>query len=275
VIVVDEAGQMSLANVLAVSQAAENIILLGDPQQLDQPTQGSHPLGTDASALAHLLGNRETIPEGRGLFLSETWRLHPAICDFISEVFYEGRLAPHEGLDRQRIDGHAWLGPAGLWLIPMDHHGNTTNAEEEVDQIGQIVDSLLQPSVTWTDQSGNTRPITREDILVVAPYNAQVAALTARLPVRIGTVDKFQGQEAAVAIYSLTTSSPEDAPRGMEFLFSRNRLNVALSRARAIGVIVGSAKLFEPDCHTPRQMQLANALCRFREIANVQPRALQ
>jgi uncharacterized protein len=275
VIVVDEAGQMSLANVLAVSQAAKNIILLGDPQQLDQPTQGSHPLGTDASALAHLLGNRETIPEGRGLFLSETWRLHPAICDFISEVFYEGRLAPHEGLDRQRVDGHAWLGPAGLWLIPMDHHGNTIIAEEEVDQIGQIVDSLLQPSVTWTDHSGNTRPITREDILVVAPYNAQVAALTARLPVRIGTVDKFQGQEAAVVIYSLTTSSPEDAPRGMEFLFSRNRLNVALSRARAIGVIVGSAKLFEPDCHTPRQMQLANALCRFREIANVQPRALQ
>ena len=275
VIVVDEAGQMSLANVLAVSQAATNIILLGDPQQLDQPTQGSHPLGTDASALAHLLKNRETIPEGRGLFLSETWRLHPAICDFISEVFYEGRLAPHEGLDRQRVDGHAWLGPAGLWLIPMDHHGNTINAEEEVDQIGQIVDSLLQPSVTWTDQTGNTRSMTREDILVVAPYNAQVAALTARLPVRIGTVDKFQGQEAAVVIYSLTTSSPEDAPRGMEFLFSRNRLNVALSRARAIGVIVGSEKLFEPDCHTPRQMQLANALCRFREIANVQPRALQ
>lgn len=275
VLVVDEAGQMSLANVLAVGQAARSIVLLGDPQQLDQPTQGAHPVGTDASALAHLLGNRETIPEDRGLFLSETWRLHPAICGFISEVFYEGRLTPHEGLDRQRVDGHTSLGPAGLWLVLIDHSGNTTSAEEEVEQIAQIVDLLLQPTVRWTDLNGSTRPMTRDDILVVAPYNAQVAALSARLSVRVGTVDRFQGQESAVVIYSLTSSSPEDAPRGMEFLYSRNRLNVALSRARAIAVIVGSAKLFEPDCNTPRQMHLANALCKFREVAtNVQPEAI-
>lgn len=127
--------------------------------------------------------------------------------------------------------------------------------------------SLLQPGVTWTDQDGETRQLTTNDILVVAPYNAQVADLTARLPVRVGTVDKFQGQQAPVVIYSLTTSSPEDAPRGMEVLYSRNRLNVALSRARAIVVVVGSPELFEPECRTPRQMHLANALCRFRELA--------
>jgi uncharacterized protein len=267
VLVVDEAGQMSLANVLAVGQAAKSIILLGDPQQLDQPTQGKHPLGADTSALAHLLGNHQTIPPDRGLFLSETWRLHPSICDFTSEVFYEQRLAPHDGLARQRVDGHAWLGPAGLWYVPVDHHGNTNSAIEEVERIAQIIDSLLQRNVTWTDQEGETRPLTPADILVVAPYNAQVADLTARLCVRVGTVDKFQGQEAPVVVYSLTTSSPEDAPRGMEFLYSRNRLNVATSRARAIAIIVGSPQLFQPDCHTPRQMQLANALCRYQELA--------
>jgi uncharacterized protein len=241
--------------------------LLGDPQQLDQPTQGSHPLGADSSALAHLLGDHQTIPPDRGLFLSETWRLHPSICGFTSEVFYEQRLASHDGLAQQRIGGHAWLGPAGLWYVPVRHHGNTNSASEEVERIAQVVESLLQVGVTWTNQRGETRQLTTADILVVAPYNAQVADLTARLGVRVGTVDKFQGQEAPVVIYSLTTSSPEDAPRGMEFLYSRNRLNVATSRARAIAVVVGSPLLFEPDCHTPRQMQLANALCRFRELA--------
>jgi uncharacterized protein len=271
VLVVDEAGQMSLANVLAVGQAAESIILLGDPQQLDQPTQGSHPDGADASALAHLLGEHQTIPPDRGLFLAETWRLHPSTCQFTSEVFYEQRLAPHDGLALQRVDGHASLGPAGLWYVPVAHEGNTNSATEEIARIVQIVESLLQPGVTWTARDGQTRPLTAADILVVAPYNAQVADLTARLGVRVGTVDKFQGQEAPVVIYSLTTSSPQDAPRGMEFLYSKNRLNVATSRARAVAVIVGSPQLFEPDCHTPRQMQLANALCRYRELATTLP----
>lgn len=267
VLVVDEAGQMPLANVLAAGQATTNIILLGDPQQLDHPTQGAHPAGTDASALAHVLGESETIPEDRGLFLPETWRLHPTICEFISEVFYEGRLAPHKGLDQQKIDGHDWIGPAGLWLVPVNHSGNTTSAQEEVDRIVQIIASLLQPDVSWTNQRGETRRMREEDILVVAPYNAQVADLSARLSVRVGTVDKFQGQEAALVIYSLTTSSPEDAPHGRDFLYSRNRLNVALSRARVAALIVGSPMLFEPECQTPRQIRLANALCRFREVA--------
>jgi uncharacterized protein len=203
--------------------------------------------------------------------LSETWRLHPSICDFTSEVFYEQRLAPHDGLALQRVDGHAWLGPAGLWYVPIAHHANTNSAREEVEQIAQIVTSLLQPTVTWTDKEGQNRPLIPADILVVAPYNAQVADLTARLGVRVGTVDKFQGRQAPVVVYSLTTSSPEDAPRGMEFLYSRNRLNVATSRAKAIAIIVGSPQLFEPNCHSPRQMQLANALCRYRELATTPP----
>lgn len=270
VLFVDEAGQMSLANVLAVSHAARSLVLLGDPQQLDQPLRGSHPEGAEASALEHLLAGAKTIPPDRGLFLDRTWRLHPKICAFTSEVFYEDRLQSHEGLERQRIEGHHWLGEAGLWFIPVDHEGNQNAAPEEVERVAGIVEGLLQPEVKWFDDKGASRPVRLADILIVAPYNAQVSDLSARLKnARVGTVDKFQGQEAPVVIYSLTTSSPEDAPRGMEFLYSLNRLNVATSRARALVVVVGSPRLLEPECRSPRQMQLANALCRFAELAQV------
>ena len=267
VLVVDEAGQMSLANVLAVAQATTNVILLGDPQQLDQPLRGAHPIGADASALAHLLGEHQTIPKDRGLFLPETWRLHPSICAFTSEVFYENRLTYHDGLQHQCLNNHEWLGPAGLYYVPVAHNANTNSAPEEVECITHIVESLLDGTVTWTNKDGHTQALTRDDILVVAPYNAQVNDLAANLNARVGTVDKFQGQQAPVVIYSLTTSTPEDAPRGMEFLYSMNRLNVATSRARAVVIIVGSPRLFEPHCNTPRQMQLANALCRYQELA--------
>jgi len=183
-------------------------------------------------------------------------------------VFYEDRLQSHEGLERQRIEGHPWLGEAGLWFIPVKHEGNQNAAPEEVDRVAGIVESLLQQEVKWVDDKGVIRPLRLADILIVAPYNAQVSDLSARLKnARVGTVDKFQGQEAPVVIYSLTTSSPEDAPRGMEFLYSLNRLNVATSRARALVIVVGSPRLLEPECRSPRQMQLANALCRFAELA--------
>ncbi|MGA3213555.1 MAG: DEAD/DEAH box helicase, partial [Terriglobales bacterium] len=272
VLFVDEAGQMSLANALAVAQAAKNVVLLGDPQQLEQPLRGSHPDGAEASALEHLLAGEKTISPDRGLFLNETWRLHPAICQFTSEVFYENRLQSHSGLDQQHIQGHPWLGSSGLWFIPVKHEGNSNAAPEEVEQIAELLQGLLQPGVFWVDCKNNSRRLTLNDVLIVAPYNAQVSDLSARLPgARIGTVDKFQGQEAPVVIYSLTTSSQEEAPRGMEFLYSLNRLNVATSRARAVCVLVGCPRLFEPECRTPRQMQLANALCRFMELAHVPP----
>jgi uncharacterized protein len=270
VLFVDEAGQISLANALAVSQAAKNIVLLGDPQQLDQPQRGSHPEGAEASALEHLLAGAKTIPEGRGLFLEKTWRLHPKIGEFTSEVFYESRLQSREELENQRIEGHPSLRVAGLWFAPVNHEGNQNASPEEVEQVAGIVESLLKPEVRWIDDKGKSRSLRMDDILIVAPYNAQVSDLSRRLrKARIGTVDKFQGQEAPLVIYSLTTSSPEDAPRGMEFLYSLNRLNVATSRARGAVVVVGSPRLLEPECRTPRQMQLANALCRYVELAQI------
>ncbi len=268
VLVVDEAGQMSLANVLAVAGAAESVILLGDPQQLEQPIQGSHPDGAEASALQHLLEAHQTIPDDRGLFLAESWRLHPDLCSYTSEIFYEGRLGSRPGCEQQKIEGPTPFAGAGPWLVPLQHEGNQSASAEEADAIKRIVDSLLQSGVSWIDRSGKREPLREADILVVAPYNAQVALLLERLPgLRVGTVDKFQGQEAPVVIYSVTTSSAEDAPRGMEFLYSLHRLNVATSRARCVSIVVASTRVLEPDCRTPHQMRLANALCRYAELA--------
>jgi uncharacterized protein len=152
--------------------------------------------------------------------------------------------------------------------LPVKHEGNQNSSVEEVDFIEALVKGLLAPGMLWVDEHGQKRQLKQADILIVAPYNAQVAALLRRLPgFSIGTVDRFQGQQAPVVIYSLTTSAPEDAPRGMEFLYSLNRLNVATSRAKAMSILVGSPKLLEPECKTPRQLQLANALCRYVELA--------
>lgn len=270
VLFIDEAGQMSLADVLAVSQAARNLVLLGDPQQLERPLKGSHPDGAEKSALEHLLNGHKTIPEDMGFLLPQSWRLHPEVCKFTSSVFYEGKLSSHAITQSRVLQGHAWLNGAGLWFVPVEHEGNRNSCAEEVEIVARIVKGLLKPKVKWFRSKGNSRRLKEEDILIVAPYNAQVADLSLRLPnMRIGTVDKFQGQEAPVVIYSLTTSSPEDAPRGMEFLYSLNRLNVATSRAMSSVILVGSPRLFEPDCRTPRQMQLANAFCQFNEMARL------
>lgn len=272
VLFVDEAGQMSLANVLACSPAAKSIVLLGDPQQLEQPQQGVHPDGADSSSLQHLLMGKQTIPAGRGIFLPETWRMHPVITAFTSELFYEGRLNPRAGLERQMLRGTDGFDGAGLWNVPVDHDGNQNSSAEEVDAVKGIIDRLLRAGSTWTDSEGVVRPLGPTDILVVAPYNAHVALLEERFAtrgLRVGTVDRFQGQEAPVVIYSTATSRPEDAPRGMEFLYSLNRLNVATSRARCSCVLVANPRLLEPDCHRPQQMRLANALCRFAELSTI------
>jgi uncharacterized protein len=270
VLFVDEAGQMSLANVLAASQSARSVVLLGDPQQLEQPIQGTHPEGAGVSALEHILRDHKTIPPDRGIFLPETWRLPPRICDFTSEVFYEGRLKPHARTSHQALFGTAPIEGTGLWITRVQHEGNQNSSREEVDAIEQIVNGLLRPGAKWTDADNNTHPLQASDILIVAPYNSQVALLDERLGargIRVGTVDRFQGQEAPIVIYSMTTSAPEDAPRGMEFLYSLNRLNVATSRARCACILVASPRLLEPECQTPRQMQLANAVCRYAEMA--------
>jgi predicted RecB family nuclease len=269
VLFVDEAGQMSLANALAIAPCARSVVLLGDPQQLEQPIQGLHPDGSAVSALEHVLQGSPTIAGDRGLFLEETWRLPPQICRFTSEVFYEDRLHPQATTTRQQILGSGGFDGAGLWYVPVEHDANQSASREEVEAIKALVADLLRGGATWRDRNGGDHELTLEDILVIAPYNAQVADLTASLPagVRVGTVDRFQGQEAPVVIYSMTTSTPEDAPRGMEFLYNPNRLNVATSRAMCACIVVGSRRLFEPDCSSPRQMKLANGFCRMLEMA--------
>lgn len=268
VLFVDEAAQMSLANVLAVSPAGTSLVLLGDPQQLEHPMNGSHPDGTAVSALDHILGDHPTIGAEQGLFLEETWRLHPDICAFTSEMFYEGRLRSRPGLENQKIISTGPIQGSGLRYLPVSHEGNQSSSPEEADHVFSLVRALLDNESTWADKDGKEKPVRLEDVLIIAPYNAQVFELQDRLPdARIGTVDKFQGQEAPVVIYSMATSTPADAPHGMEFLYSLNRLNVATSRARCLSVLVGAPALFKPECRTPRQIQLANAFCRYRERA--------
>ena len=270
VLFVDEAGQMSLANVLACAPASRGLILLGDPQQLEQPQKGVHPPGVAASALGHMLGAAATMSADRGVFLEETWRMHPDVCAYISEVFYEGRLRSRRNLSRLRLDaaGAGDLSGTGLRFVPVEHRGNRSESIEEALVVAALVDRLVGGGSTWTDRDGVVRELKREDVLVVAPYNAHVALLRKHLPgVTVGTVDKFQGREAPVVVYSMATSSPEDAPRGAEFLYSGNRLNVAISRARCLAVLVANPGLFEMRCRTGRQMELVNGFCRYLEVA--------
>ena len=269
VLVIDEAGQMSLANTLAVCQAAGSLVLLGDPRQLDQPIQGVHPPGADVSALGHLLGESATVDPSRGVFLDHTWRMHPDVCAFTTEQFYEGRLRARPELGQQTVVGPEPLAGHGLRFIPVEHAGNTNASAEEAERVAALIRELLDTGAAWVDLQGIRKPLTFEDILVVAPYNAHVAALRRRLPdgARVGTVDKFQGQEAPVVLYSMATSTADEAPRGMEFLYSLHRLNVATSRARCVAAIVASPALLTPNCRTPEQMRLANPFCRFLELA--------
>ena len=271
---VDEAGQMSLANVLAVAGAARNLVLLGDPQQLAQPSQATHPPGAGASALGHILGERATMPDGAGLLLDLTYRMHPDLCRYTSEVFYDGKLHGVEGLGRQEILGDppfsgSGLRGSGLRFVEVPHQGNTNASPEEADEVARLAETLAVCS--WQDRDGAVRPVGCDGILIVTPYNAQIRAIQGALAVRgltgfrVGTVDKFQGREAPVVIYSMATSSADDAPRGLEFLYDRHRLNVATSRARAMAVIVASPDLIRVSCQTPHQMTLANALCRAWE----------
>ena len=273
VLVIDEAGQMSLANTLAVCQAAGSLVLLGDPRQLDQPIQGVHPPGTGVSALGHLLGESPTVDPSPGVFLNHTWRMHPDICTFTTEQFYEGRLRARPELGRQTVVGPGPLAGYGLRFIPVEHAGNTNASVEEAECVAALIRELLDAGAAWVDMQGAQERLTLDDVLVVAPYNAHVAVLRATLPAgaRVGTVDKFQGQEAPIVIYSMATSTADEASRGMEFLYNLHRLNVATSRARCVVGIVASPVLLTPDCRTPEQMRLANPFCRFLELVAPAP----
>jgi len=257
---VDEAGQVGLANMAAMGRAARNIVLVGDPRQLPQVIQGAHPYPVNLSCLDWMLGDHATVLPDRGIFLPTTRRMHPDVCRFISEQVYEGRLDSHADTARQKVSDTPWP-EAGAFWVPVFHEGNAQVASEEVAAIRAAIDELLVG--TWTEKDGIRRAMRENDIIVVAPYNAQVNALREALPerIRVGTVDKFQGQEAPICLVSMTASSAEETPRGMEFLFSLNRINVAVSRAKGLALVFGAPRLREAKCDTVEQMRLVNTLC--------------
>jgi len=226
---IDEAGQMSLAVALTAARAARNVILLGDPQQLEQPQKAAHPEGSQIAALAHLIGDQQTISSDQGLFLDTTYRMYPTITKFTSEQYYDSKLLNIDDTKNQIIVGTTQTASKPISFIPVKHTGNQSTSEEEASQIVDTINTLLSTPHQWIDRDKEKQPLTADNILVMAPYNAQVALLKRTLPdgVRVGTVDKFQGQEAPLVIYSLTSSTAEEAPRGMSFLFNPNRYNVA------------------------------------------------
>jgi uncharacterized protein len=258
---IDEAGQVSLADAIASGTSARNLVLLGDPNQLPQVSRGVQPKEGKASVLQHLLGGAEIVSGEMGVFLPHTFRLRPEACAFTSEAYYEGRLEPAPVCSRRSVEAGD-----GLVVIPVPHEGRSQSSGEEAQAVAGEIQKLL--GSPFTDEKG-TRPLGPEDILVVTPYNAQVRLLRSRVPegVRVGTVDKFQGQEAPVVLISFASSSGEDAPRGIQFAFDRHRVNVATSRAQCRVVIVCSPRLLEAECRTVEQMRLMNALCRFVERA--------
>jgi uncharacterized protein len=241
--------------------------------QLPQVSQGHHPGGSGVSGLDYLMGDWATVPRDRGVFLERTWRMHPRLCRFVSDAFYDGRLESAECTAGQMLvlngdgGGEGALGPFGLRFVSVEHQDNSQKSIEEAMALDRAYRTLLgQP---WINENGEKHPITTEDILIVSPYNMQVNLLKQRLPAgaRVGTVDKFQGQEAAVVLVSMATSSADDAPRGIDFLFSRNRLNVALSRARCLSVIFCSPTLLDLVCQDLERMKLVNTVCWAKEYA--------
>ncbi|WP_099023940.1 TM0106 family RecB-like putative nuclease [Mycolicibacterium palauense] len=265
-LVIEEAGQFSLANTIAVASAAHNLLLLGDPQQLPQVSQGTHPEPVDESALGWLVAGHDTLPPERGYFLDRSYRMHPAVCAAVSQLSYQGRLRSHDAVTAERRLAGC---PPGVRVLPVTHDGNSVESPEEARAVVAEVRRLLGRD--WTEAPGRTRPLTQRDVLVVTPYNAQVVTLRHHLDaagldgVRAGTVDKFQGQQAPVVLFSMTASSIDDVPRGISFLLNRNRLNVAVSRAQYTTVIVQSPTLTEYLPGTPDGLLDLGAYLRLIE----------
>jgi uncharacterized protein len=271
VLFVDEAGQVSLGHLVAMGMAARNIVLLGDQMQLPQPIQGVHPGRSGESTLDYLLDGAATIAPDRGIFLATTWRMHPDVCRFISDAVYDGQLQAAPRCSEQRLilasDAHSALKPTGIQFWSVDHDECTQSSREEAAELAEIYENLLTQH--WRDHEGRQALVGPKDILVVAPYNLQVKLLAKTLPrgARVGTVDKFQGQEAAVVIVSLATSSGDYLPRDIEFLYSKNRLNVAISRAKCLSIVIASPRLLETECKTEEQIRLVNTLCWLESYA--------
>jgi hypothetical protein len=268
---VDEAGQVSLANLVAMGTAARNIVLLGDQMQLGQPVQGVHPGRSGESTLDYLLDGQATVSDDHGIFLATTWRMHEDVCRFISEAVYDGRLDAEPDNQIQRLvlndTAHPALSATGIRFLSVVHDGCSQKSQPEATIVKAVLESLLSQS--YVNRKGEQKVMTVDNILVVAPYNAQVNLLKSILPkdARVGTIDKFQGQEAEAVIVSMTTSSGEYLPRNIEFLYDKNRLNVAVSRAKCLAVVVASPGLLHVRCTSPKQMQLVNTLCWLHEYS--------
>jgi uncharacterized protein len=274
---IDEAGQVSLADVVATGLCADNIVLVGDQMQLSQPTKGQHPGGSGVSGLDYLMRDWSTVPVDRGIFLEKTWRMHPRLCRFVSDAFYDGRLSSADCTVGQKLelgsDLNGILAATGLRFVPVLHSDNTQKSTEEAMELERAYRSLMGQE--WVNQNGEKSRLGATDILVVSPYNMQVNLLKQRLgaSARVGTVDKFQGQEAAVVLVSMASSSADDAPRGIDFLFSRNRLNVALSRARCLSVVFCSPALLDIVCTGLERMKLVNTVCWANDFGNQREQA--
>ncbi|WP_068469879.1 TM0106 family RecB-like putative nuclease [Candidatus Protochlamydia phocaeensis] len=269
---IDEAGQVTLANFIAMGTCAKNIVLIGDQMQLGQPIQGTHPGSSGMSTLEYLLQGESVIAADKGIFLDTTWRMHDKVCRFISDAVYEGRLQAQNKNQTQSLilsqTAHPSLVANGIKFIPIEHTGRSQKSEEEGALIREIISDLLKQN--YRCREGNVRPLTLENILVITPYNIQLNYLKTILPqgTRVGTVDKFQGQEAEVVLFSMVTSGADELPRDIEFLFSKNRLNVAISRARTLALIIANPRLLEIPCSTVDQIRLVNTLCWAREYAS-------
>jgi len=261
---IDEAGQVSLANLVAMAASTHNLVLVGDQMQLGQPSQAVHPEDSGDSTLEYLLADEPTIPPEQGVFLDLSYRLHPEICRVNSEAFYQGKLHSAPGCERRTIGTEK---SAGIVFVPVEHQGNTQGSDEEAEVVRQLFAKLQ--GVDYTGLDGEIAgKLGVADVLVVAPYNMQVRKLRDVLPdgARVGSVDKFQGQEAPVVIISMCASEGHDSPRGIEFLLNPNRLNVALSRAQSLAYVVGHPGLARTRCRTPEQMKLVNLYCRLTQV---------
>jgi uncharacterized protein len=262
---IDEAGQFTIADIVAIGLVAKNIVLIGDQNQLGHPTEGVHPGESCKSVLNFLLGDDETISEDRGIFLDTTYRLHSKINEFISHNFYEDKLICHKDNDLRSInlDGHKSIHSEGIFYIQADHEGCSQKSDEECDIVKNLIDQFIgRESI---NEKGKSHKIDVNDILIVSPYNAQTNYLASKLKkgARVGTIDKFQGQEASITITSMTSSDAECLPRNLDFIFDRNRLNVALSRSQLISIVIFNPRLLDTYPTSKEQLILLNNFCKI------------
>ena len=270
-LVIDEAGQYSLANAVACASIAENIILLGDQNQLPNVVQGTHPNNVGSSVMSYCLGVDSVVPPKNGIFLAETRRLHPKICQFISDKFYQGKLQPHKSTTQRKLIRKCEekdIDLSGNYLEQLQHQNCSQKSLPESEHILDLIKEISSSCLIEID--GTTREIEYTDFIVIAPFNAQVKLLKSKLDktISVGTVDKFQGQEAAIALISMTSSSGMDAPKGLNFLLNRNRLNVAISRAQLACFVVCAEGLFNSNCNTVEQMSLLSTFSSLKRYSN-------